>query len=120
MSGKNIFVGKFVPGVAVSIILASHLAFAKDVFLDVRTAEEFSQGHIPNAINIDVLKTDFSSKVSELNRNDVYKVYCKRGSRAKKAVTIMHDLNFKNLDNLGSYEDAQVYFKKSQDAADTP
>ena len=29
------------------------------VQLDVRTAEEFADGHIENAINIDVLKSDF-------------------------------------------------------------
>lgn len=90
-------------------------AFSKEIFLDVRTPEEFSQGHIPGAININVLSPDFSTQVSKLNRSDTYKVYCRMGSRATRAVMIMQNLDFKNLKNLGSYQNAQIYYEKSRE-----
>lgn len=82
-------------------------AFAKEVWLDVRTEKEYSEGHIPAAINYDVLKQDFATKVSKLSREDSYKVYCKGGKRAAQAVTIMQDNGFKDVTNIGGYEDAQ-------------
>ena len=40
------------------------------VFLvDVRTAEEYAAGHIPNAKNVDVLKSDFKDRVETLSKN---------------------------------------------------
>ena len=82
-------------------------AFAKEVWLDVRTAKEYSEGHIPTAINYDVLKQDFAAKISKLNREDSYKVYCRSGKRAAQAVTIMLDSGFKDVTSIGGYEDAQ-------------
>nr|BFD58658.1 hypothetical protein CKG001_07650 [Bdellovibrio sp. CKG001] len=82
-------------------------ASAKEVLLDVRTPEEYSQGYLPGAINIDVLNKSFPHRVSKLNREDSYKVYCKGGKRATQAVTIMKKLGFKNLTNLGGYEEAR-------------
>ena len=40
------------------------------VRLDVRTAEEFAEGHIANAVNIDVMQEDFSQKATELLPKD--------------------------------------------------
>ena len=39
------------------------------IMLDVRTAEEYSSGYIPNSINIDVLSSDFKSKIELLDKN---------------------------------------------------
>ncbi|WP_168196371.1 rhodanese-like domain-containing protein [Bdellovibrio sp. NC01] len=89
------------------IVLFVGVVSAKEVWLDVRTAKEYSEGHIPAAINYDVLKQDFAAKVSKLSREDSYKVYCKGGKRAAQAVTIMQDNGFKDVTNIGGYEDAQ-------------
>lgn len=97
-----------------SILLMSQFGLAKVVFLDVRTPQEFSQGHITGALNIDVLNPNFTSKVSKLNKEDEYKVYCKMGARACKAVSMMKDLDFKNVESLGSYEDAEIFYQKWQ------
>ena len=39
------------------------------VLVDVRTAEEYAAGHIPNAKNVDVLKSDFKDRVETLSKN---------------------------------------------------
>lgn len=89
------------------VVFNFSFASAKEVLLDVRTPEEYSQGYLPGAINIDVLNKSFRHRVSKLNREDSYKVYCKGGKRATQAVTIMKELGFKNLTNLGGYEEAR-------------
>lgn len=60
------------------------------VRLDVRTAEEFADGHIEGALNIDVLKNDFESKaISILPKGKVIAVNCRSGKRSKNAAAIL-------------------------------
>ncbi|MDG0818142.1 rhodanese-like domain-containing protein [Bdellovibrio svalbardensis] len=86
-------------------------AEAKEVLLDVRTPEEYSEGHIPQAINIDVKNQNFKTEVAKLDREDSYKVYCRSGKRSQQAVGIMKDLGFKHLENLGGLEEAKKALK---------
>ena len=54
------------------------------VRLDVRTAEEYAEGHIANTLNIDVLKDDFESKANAtLPKDKVIAVNCRSGKRSK-------------------------------------
>ena len=58
--------------------------------LDVRTQEEYAEGHRDNAINIDVKKDDFESKaISALPKDKTIAVYCRGGRRSKKAAKIL-------------------------------
>lgn len=60
------------------------------VRLDVRTAEEFADGHIENAINIDVLKSDFEQKaLATLPKDKTIAVNCRSGKRSKNAANIL-------------------------------
>ena len=70
------------------------------VILDVRTAGEFSEGHIANAINIDVEGMTFEGDISKLDKTATYAVYCHSGRRSANAVGKMKDAGFKNLFNL--------------------
>lgn len=64
---------------------------SKDVrLIDVRTAEEYAQGHIPGAINIDVNSPDFAERcLKVLRREETAAVYCRSGRRSKNAATIL-------------------------------
>ena len=58
------------------------------VILDVRTAEEFEEGHIENAINIDVKQSDFMQKAkSVLPKEKRIAVYCRSGRRSANAAS---------------------------------
>ena len=58
------------------------------VILDVRTAEEFNEGHIENALNIDVKQSDFMQKAKEaLPKGKTIAVYCRSGRRSANAAT---------------------------------
>ena len=56
------------------------------VRLDVRTPQEYAEGHIVNAINIDVQSSDFDAKASTtLPKDKTIAVYCRSGRRSKTA-----------------------------------
>ena len=73
--------------------------------LVVRTPEEFDEGHLEGARNIDVSAEDFESRIEELDRSASYVVYCRTGSRAAAAVRTMLDAGFEDVVNGGGYED---------------
>lgn len=72
------------------------------ILLDVRTAEEYSSGSIPNSINIDVLNSDFKSKIELLDKNKEYLVYCRSGNRSSIASSIMSTNGFIKIYNLNN------------------
>lgn len=58
--------------------------------LDVRTVAEYSEGHIPNSININVLDDAFETVAdSTLQKDKPVAVYCRSGKRSKKAASIL-------------------------------
>lgn len=82
-------------------------AFAKEInanqkpqILDVRTPEEFAQGHIDNAQNIDWQGENFVQNVEKLNKNKAVYVYCRSGKRSLKASEKLEELGFKKIYNL--------------------
>ncbi|WP_297218751.1 rhodanese-like domain-containing protein [uncultured Prevotella sp.] len=76
------------------------------VRLDVRTAEEFAEGHIAKTLNIDVLKNDFESKaVAMLPKNHIIAINCRSGKRSKNAARILVKNGFKVIELDGGYND---------------
>lgn len=76
-------------------------ADSNTVILDVRTPGEFSAGHIENAVLVDINSRDFKSKISQLDRNKTYLVYCRTGRRSAVAGQIMtQEFGFTNVKNL--------------------
>ncbi len=63
--------------------------------LDSRTAEEYADGHIARAINIDVLKDDFADIATKtLDARRTVAVYCRSGRRSKKAAQILTEKGY--------------------------
>jgi rhodanese-related sulfurtransferase len=67
------------------------------VIIDVRTAEEFKDGHIKGAINIDIRQPDAFVKIDKLNRNAKYVVHCRTNHRSQIAVDHMVQSGFKTI-----------------------
>ncbi|WP_294472420.1 rhodanese-like domain-containing protein [uncultured Bacteroides sp.] len=64
--------------------------------LDVRTLAEYSEGHIAKTININVMDDSFASMAdSLLQKEKPVAVYCRSGSRSKKAAGILSKKGFK-------------------------
>ena len=87
--------------------LLSISAFAKDIVIDVRTPQEFAEGHTKSAINIDFRDAKFKEEIVKLDKNETYKLYCRSGNRSGQALKLMTELGFKNMQNLGSLYDAR-------------
>lgn len=70
------------------------------VLLDVRTTREVSEGMIEGATVIDFLAEDFTQRITELDKEKAYYIYCRSGVRSANACQIMSQLGFKELINL--------------------
>ena len=70
------------------------------VILDVRTPEEFAEGYIENAINIDFYAETFRNDINQLDKNKTYLIYCRSGRRSADALGIMAELGFTEVYNL--------------------
>lgn len=71
------------------------IADSNVICLDVRGADEYEDGHIINAININVEDFDFEQIVREsLPKDKTIAVYCRSGRRSKKAAEILADKGY--------------------------
>jgi phage shock protein E len=68
--------------------------------LDIRTADEFREGHLAGAVNIDFMESDFEKKASELDKSRPYLVHCGTGRRSATCIEILRKLGFKQLYHL--------------------
>lgn len=65
--------------------------------VDVRTKEEFGEGHIKAAQNICVTDSDFKEKVAKLDKEKPVYVYCRSGKRSARAASILKEMGFKEI-----------------------
>lgn len=68
--------------------------------IDVRTTEEYSEGHLKNARNIDVNARDFNEQIASLNKKKPVFVYCKSGGRSSEAAAKMKEQGFAEIYNM--------------------
>jgi rhodanese-related sulfurtransferase len=75
------------------------------VLIDVRTPEEFAQGAIKGAVNIDYFDQKvFIKQISTLDKNKPVYLYCRSGNRSMKAARQLESLGFdKVYDLAGGY-----------------
>lgn len=99
---------------------ASRIADQDVVLLDVRTAEEYDDGHIQNAINIDVKQNGFIEEAkSTLPANKTIAVYCRSGKRSANAAVMLAKEGFKvvNLEGgIMAWKDAGMPVEKIENA----
>ena len=69
--------------------------------LDVRTASEYDDGHIPNATLIDINQPEvFIEKIKTLDNSKNYYVYCRSGVRSERACQILEHYGIGVAKNL--------------------
>ena len=73
---------------------------AAPLILDVRTAEEYAEGHVPGAINIDYRELNEQIESIESYANQPVIVYCERGVRAGVATRLLTDAGFSSVIRL--------------------
>ncbi len=70
------------------------------IVLDVRTKEEFGQGHLASATMIDYYKDDFRQQLGKLDKTKPVFVYCAAGGRSHSSSEILKELGFKYVYDL--------------------
>lgn len=73
--------------------------------VDVRTSDEYSQGHIEGSQNIDFLNpVAFETEFNKLDKNKPLMIYCRSGSRSRRAAEKLQAMGFKKIFDLeGGY-----------------
>lgn len=79
---------------------AKIIADGKVAVIDVRTPDEFKDGHIKGAKNIDIMSPDFEAQLAKLDKSQPTLVHCQAGGRSTRALPIFEKLGFKNLIHL--------------------
>jgi rhodanese-related sulfurtransferase len=75
---------------------------ASIVILDVRSPEEFSEGHIEGARNINYHDEDFQTRIAALDKSTPYLLLCHSGVRSGKTERLLKSFGFTNVAHLKS------------------
>ena len=70
------------------------------VLVDVRTTEEYKDGHIPGSHNVPLQQLDKISAVAE-NKDTTLYVYCHSGARSRQATALLQRMGYINVHNIG-------------------
>ena len=75
------------------------------IILDVRTMQEYNEGHIPNAICIpnETISENIINKLP--NKEQLILIYCRSGNRSKQAAQKLKNLGYTNLIEFGGIID---------------
>jgi len=79
---------------------AAQLAASGVTVLDVRTPEEFAEGHIDGAQLVDFYSDTFADQIATLDPEQEYLVYCRSGNRSGQTIELMRDLGFDRVWDL--------------------
>lgn len=70
------------------------------VLVDVRTVQEYREGHIPESKNVPLQQLDKIASVAK-NKDIQLFVYCYSGSRSRQAASILRQMGYTNVNNIG-------------------
>jgi phage shock protein E len=72
------------------------------ILIDVRTPEEFNDGHYNGAINFE-LSLMTGGRLPEIPKNCKVEIYCRSGGRAEMAKQVLEQNGFTDVENIGGY-----------------
>jgi len=98
------------PQVDVEAVLATPVG-ENPFLVDVRTTQEYADGHIPGAVNVPV--DDLRSRLGELPRDREIAAYCQVGQRGYLATRILRQAGFQAVNVGGGYKTYQLLHPKS-------
>jgi rhodanese-related sulfurtransferase len=84
-----------------SVLIRQNEDDSRFMILDVRTPDEFNEGHIANAVNIDYYSDSFRGDLDRLDKDKTYLLYCRSGSRSGRVLPLMGELGFERVYNMG-------------------
>ena len=70
------------------------------VLLDVRTPQEYQEGHIPGSINVPLQSLSTADQIPA-GKNTPLFVYCRSGARSGQAVRLLAQMGYTGAKNIG-------------------
>jgi len=92
-------------------------AMAAQVWIDVRTAEEFSTDHIKGDTNIPLATIKAEELATKYGKDTELMLYCHTGNRAGKAKALLDAAGFTKVTNAGGIEDVRKLRKLAESSA---
>ena len=77
----------------------------KVIVVDVRTLEEYTEGHIPNAISVPLETIENEAEAKLKNKDDLILVYCRSGRRSREAALKLIENGYTNVIDFGGIKD---------------
>jgi rhodanese-related sulfurtransferase len=88
------------------------------VLLDVRTIDEYQEGHLKGAQQLDYYETaSFSAALDGMDRDKTYYIYCRSGGRSSNTLLLMQEKGFKKVYDL---DGGILAWRKAQLPVETP
>jgi len=72
----------------------------KIIIVDIRTPEEFAQGHLAHAKNINFMGGSFEDELAKLDKSKTYMMHCRSGGRSTRSLPIWKKLGFQKVIHL--------------------
>ena len=77
----------------------------KVIVVDVRTLEEYNEGHIPNAISVPLETIENEAEAKLKNKDALILVYCRSGRRSREAALKLIEKGYTNVIDFGGIQD---------------
>ena len=77
----------------------------KPIVVDVRSLEEYNEGHIPNAISVPLENIENEAETKLKNKDDLILVYCRSGRRSREAALRLIEKGYTNVIDFGGIQD---------------
>ncbi len=74
------------------------------ILLDVRTPQEYAEGHIPGSRNIPLQELDRTVKIANHKDTPLF-VHCLSGGRSRQAAAVLKQMGYTNVTNIGGIAD---------------
>lgn len=75
------------------------------IVVDVRSLEEYNEGHIPNAISVPLETIENEAETKLKNKDDLILVYCRSGRRSREAALRLIEKGYTNVIDFGGIQD---------------
>jgi rhodanese-related sulfurtransferase len=91
------------------VSLRAAVEYLKDgaLVLDVRSAGEFTAGHLPGAVNLPLSEIESAVGRKVKRKDQVVLLYCQSGARSGEARRRLRAMGYAHAFNMGSYRRAE-------------
>lgn len=80
--------------------LAEYRSIPGAVLLDVRSPQEYKNGHVPGSINLPLQTIDKAAALAGSTDAPIF-VYCHSGARSRQAASLLEHMGYSNVKNIG-------------------